>query len=140
MNIVEEDIIMAKVELTSEQLVESHKPKNFKFKYLFKENELIDELMNSDYDITTLDTICNDDLVNAALSVDYVKYERTIIGKAKEPTILDNGVIVSKKMATKADKKLLGVYIGFFNYNNARYVGVKLEYEKFEILEIFGLV
>lgn len=131
---------MTKPPLTNEEIVESHKPKNFKFKYLFKDEKMLNELMNSDYDIATLDTICDDDLVNAALEVDYQEFQRTIIGKAKEPTILDNGVIVSKKMVTKADKKLLGVYIGFFSYKDARYVGVKLGYEKFEILEIFGLV
>ena len=131
---------MPKVELTNEQIVESHKPKNFKFKYLFKDDKMFDELMCSEYDITTLDTICNDDLVNAALATDYNEYERTIVGKAKEPTILDNGVIVSKKMVTKADKKLLGVYIGFFDYNDARYVAIKLIYEKFDILEIFSLL
>jgi hypothetical protein len=131
---------MAKVELTAEQIVETHKPKNFKFKYLFKDEAFIGELMNSDYDITQLDTICDDDLVNAALEVNYKEYQRTIIGKAKEPTILEDGVIVSKKMATKADKKLLGVYIGFFSYKGSRYVGIKLGYERFEILEIFSLV
>ena len=131
---------MAKVELTSEEIVESHKPKNFKFKYLFKDEKMLEELMNSDYDISQLDTICDDDLVNAALEVNYDEYQRTIIGKAKEPTILDNGVIVSKKMVTKADKKLLGVYLGFFTYKGSRYVGIKLGYERFEILEIFSLV
>lgn len=131
---------MAKIELTAEQIVETHKPKNFKFKYLFKDEELIGELMNSDYDITQLDTICDDNLVNAALEANYQEYQRTIVGKAKEPTVLDNGVIVSKKMVTKADKKLLGVYIGFFSYKESRYVGVKLGYERFDILEIFSLV
>lgn len=128
-----------KKELTPQELVESHKPKNFKYKYIFNDDQLLADLMNSEYDMSSLDTICNDDLVEKALQSDFTMYEREIVGKAKEPSILDNGVIISKKMVTKADKKLLGLYVGFFDYNS-RHIAIKLHYEKFDIIEIFNLV
>lgn len=128
-----------KKEVTPEELVESHKPKNFKFKYIFTDDQLLSDLMNSGFDITTLDTICDDELVNAALAANYTMYERDIIGKAKNPTIMDDGIIISKKMVTKADKKLLGVHIGFFDYKT-RHIAIKLQYEKFCIIEIFNLI
>lgn len=130
---------MATKTLTPQELVETHKPKNFKFKYIFTDESLLEELMNSDYDVTTLDTICDDKLVEAALGAECRLYERTIIGKAKEPTVLDHGVVVSKKMVTKADKKLKGVYIGFFDFH-IRHVLIKLRYERFDIIEIFNLI
>ena len=128
-----------KKELTPQELVESHKPKNFKYKYIFNDDQLLADLMNSGYDMSSLDTICNDDLVEKALQSDFTMYEREIVGKAKEPSILDNGVIISKKMVTKADKKLLGLCVGFFDYNS-RHIAIKLHYEKFDIIEIFNLV
>ena len=128
-----------KKELTPQELVESHKPKNFKYKYIFNDDQLLADLMNSEYDMSSLDTICNDDLVEKALQSDFTMYEREIVGKAKEPSILDNGVIISKKMVTKADKKLLGLYVAFFDYNS-RHIAIKLHYEKFDIIEIFNLV
>ena len=109
---------MAKKEITSQELVESHKPKNFKYKYIFTDETLLEDLMNSGYDMSTLDTICDDKLVDAALST---------------------GVIISKKMVTKADKKLLGVYVGFFHYKS-HHVVIKLQYERFDIIEIFNLI
>lgn len=129
----------AKKTLTAEELVETHKPKNFKYKYIFNDDSLIAELMQNNYDMSTLDTICNDDLVEKALSADFTMYERTIIGKAKEPSIIDEGIIISKKMVTKADKKLLGVYVGFFEYQS-KYIAIKLHYERFDIIEIFNLL
>jgi hypothetical protein len=130
---------MASKVLTPQELVDTHKPKHFKFKYIFTDESLLAELMNSDYDITTLDTICDDKLVEAALAAECKVYERTIVGKAKEPTFLDNGIIVSKKMVTKADKKLLNVQIGFFSYIT-RHCVIKLHYERFDIIEIFNLI
>ena len=62
-----------------------------------------------------------------------------VVARAKEPTIMDDGVIVSKKMATKTDKKLQNVGIGFFTHEGIRYVCVKLIYERFDIIEIFIL-
>lgn len=121
------------------ELVESHKPKNFKYKYIMKDDTIYDQLIDASYDIDSLDTINDDMLIQEALKADYMEYQRDIVAKAKVPTILDNGVIVSKKMVTKADKKLLCVKIGFFDYNNIHYVSIKLCYEKFDIIEIFIL-
>lgn len=129
----------SKKTLTPEELVESHKPKNFKYKYIFNDEEFLKELSSSGYDMSSLDTIDDDHLVEAALSTNFTMYERTIVGKAKEPSILDNGVVISKKMVTKADKKLLGLYVGFFDYNT-KHIAIKLHYEKFDIIEIFNLI
>ena len=131
---------MAKQEVSSTELVEDHKPKHVKFKYIFKDDSLLEELLKERFDMTTLDTIMNDDLVNAALLADFKEYERNIVGKAKDPTFLDDGIIISKKLITKADKKLLKVHIGFFTYNESRYVAVKFEYERFVIVEVFNLI
>lgn len=123
------------------ELVESHKPKNFKYKYIFHDDEVLKALETEQYDISSLDTIVNDELVNQALqSTVFTTYERETVARAKEPTILENGVIISKRMVTKADKKLKGVHVGPFTYNGTQYIAVKLEYEKFEILEIFILI
>ena len=129
----------SKKTLTPEELVESHKPKNFKYKYIFNDEEFLNELLSSGYDMSSLDTIDDDHLVEAALSTNFTMYERTIVGKAKEPSILDDGVVISKKMVTKADKKLLGLYVGFFDYNT-KHIAIKLHYEKFDIIEIFNLI
>lgn len=131
---------MAKQEVSPTKLVEDHKPKYVKFKYIFKDDSLLEELLKERFDMTTLDTIMNDDLVNAALLADFKEYERDIVGKAKDPTFLDDGIIISKHLITKADKKLLKVYIGFFTYNESRYVAVKFEYERFVIVEVFNLI
>ena len=128
----------SKKTLTPEELVESHKPKNFKYKYIFNDEEFLNELSSSGYDMSSLDTIDDDHLVEAALSTNFTMYERTIVGKAKEPSILDDGVVISKKMVTKADKKLLGLYVGFFDYDT-KHIAIKLHYEKFDIIEIFNL-
>ena len=122
------------------EIVEDHKPKNFKFKYIFKDEEFFKELLKSDYDVTTLDTICDDKLVEAALATHYDLYDSSIVGKAKEPSFLDNGIIISKKMVTKAGKKLLNLGVGYFEYNGYHHIGIKLIYEKFDIVEIFNSI
>ena len=129
---------MAKT-LNADEIVESHKLKNFKYKFIFKNDDIIKELESLKYDISSTDTINNDDLTQAALNTSYQYYERDIIGKAKEPTMMDKGVIISKKMVTKADKKLLRIGIGFFNHDNIAYVSIRLVYEQFDIIEIFIL-
>ena len=129
---------MAKT-LNADEIVESHKLKNFKYKFIFKNDDIIKELESLKYDISSTDTINNDDLTQAALNTSYQYYERDIIGKAKEPTMMDKGVIISKKMVTKADKKLLRIGIGFFNHDNIAYVSIILVYEQFDIIEIFIL-
>mgnify|MGYP003421943922 FL=1 len=53
--------------------------------------------------------------------------------------MMDKGVIISKKMVTKADKKLLKIGIGFFNHDDIAYVSIRLVYEQFDIIEIFIL-
>lgn len=131
---------MASKKLTPAELVESHKPKNFKFKYIFSDPTLITELTDCDYDMFSLDTINDDELVMAALKSHFNSYERTIVGKAKEPSRIDDSIIVSKKMVTKADKKLLALFIGSFEYKGTDYVAIRLHYERFDILEIFIMI
>ena len=128
-----------KKDITSSMLVETHKPKNFTYKYIFTDESLLSELVEQHYDLATLDTINDDDLVREAENAELTRYERTIVGKAKEPSVLDNGIIISKKLVTKADKKLLGVYIGFFHYKT-HHVVIRFKYERFDIIEIFNLI
>ena len=131
---------MAKQEIPPSKLVEDHKPKYVKFKYIFTDESLLTELSREQYDISTLDTIMNDDLVNAALEANYEDYDREIVGKSKEPSFLANGIIISKRMITKADKKLQKVSLGFFSLNESRYLAVKFIYERFFIIEIYNLI
>lgn len=130
---------MAKKEITLVELVESHKPKNFKYYFDMKEDQTLIELENEKYDITTLDTINDPDLIHAAKNASFQYYERDIVAHAKEPSILENGVMLTKKMATKTDKKLSQVGVGYFSLNDVSYVAIKLCYEKFDIYEIFIL-
>ena len=129
---------MAKT-LNADEIVESHKLKNFKYKFIFKNDDIIKELESLKYDISSTDTINNDDLTQAALNASYQYYERNILGKSKAPTMMDKGVIISTKMVTKADKKLLKIGIGFFNHDDIAYVSIRLVYEQFDIIEIFIL-
>lgn len=125
--------------LSASEIVETHKPKNFKYKYIFKDDEFLDELVKSGYDMDSLDTIQNDSLVQTALNASFEEFERDIVKKAKEPTVFDNWVVVSKKMITKADKKLNNVGIGYFDKDGIHYVAFCFRYDKFDILEIFIL-
>ena len=127
---------MANLELS--QLVESHRPKNFKHKYIMTDENLR-KLEEENYDLSKLDTIQNDDITKCAIEANYKEYDRTIIGKAKEPTPLEDGIIISKKMVTKSDKKLLSLGVGRFEYNNTEYVSIRMRYELFDIIEIFIL-
>lgn len=129
---------MAKTKLTLSEIVETHRPKFFKHKYIMNDTNLR-QLENEGYDISKLDTIHNDDVVRCAIEAPYKEYERTIIGKAKEPTMMEDGIIISKKMVTKADKKLLSLGIGRFELNHTEYVSIRLRYEQFDIIEIFIL-
>lgn len=130
---------MAKKNITASELVSSHKPKNYKFRYIIKDESLIKELEQENFNFDELDTINDADLVKEAMNTECEMYERTIIGKAKEPTDMGNGILVSKKMVTKADKKLMHFGIGFFSYNHMNYVVIRLYYERFDIIEIFVL-
>ena len=131
---------MASKNLPANELVDTHKPKYVKFRYIFTDESLMKELLDMNYDMESLDTIKNDSLVHDALEAQFTEYDRTIIGKATQPTFLDRGVIISKRLVTKADKKLLKVSIGFFMHNDSHCVAVKLTYERFDIIEVFNLI
>lgn len=134
---------MAKT-LTGAELIMSHVPKKVpKYKFIIKDSELFEELKNdSSFNMKILDTIKNDELVNTGYNRDFDSYERDVVARAKEPTTIDEkrGIVVSKQLITKADKKLLNVCITTFDYDNASYVMIKFVYERFDIIEIFLLV
>jgi hypothetical protein len=130
---------MAKQTKTASELVESHIPKNFKYRYIITDDNFYRQLIDQNFDLDKLDTIHDDELVQKALRVDYKLYEKTIIGKAKEPTVFDDGVIISKKMITKTGKNLNNIGLGFFEHNETRYVVIRMYYEEFDIIEIFIL-
>ena len=124
---------------TGKELIESHKPKNFKYRYIITDETLYDELKHDNFDLDELDTIHNDELVMQALSCEYVQYERDVVGKMKEPTLMNDGVIISKSMVTKSDKKLNKIGIAFFDRNNRKHVVLRMYYDRFDIIEIFIL-
>lgn len=126
--------------LSIDEIVNSHRPKNIKYKYIFHSDEALENLMEMNFDISSLDTINNDELVSKALQTTYEEFGRECVAKSKVPTILDNGVILSKQLITKADKKLHHVGVGFFTHNDVSYVGIKFVYELFDIIEIFSLL
>lgn len=125
--------------LTPSEVVESHKPKNYKFKYIIKDETLWKELEEANYDISSLDTINDTDLTVAALNTSFKEYPREVVAASKKPTQIEDGVLLFKQMTTKTDKKLLNVCVGFFSHNNLRYVCIKFVYERFDIIEIFIL-
>ena len=126
-----------KKDLPMDEVIESHKPKNFKYRYIIKDDSVFEELEKVNYDLSNLDTIHDDELCNEAMNASFEWFERDVVKKAKEPTIFDNGVILSKKMVTKTDKKLYKIGMGFFEFRNIRYVCIRMVYEKFDIIEIF---
>lgn len=130
---------MAKKEVSVEELIESHKPKNFKY-VIIPTEEFRKKLDESGYDKTNLDTINNPEMVAEAIKSNFKEYDRDIIKKAKEPTRLDDGIVVSKQHVTKSDKKLLSFGIAKFSWNESNYVAFRLRYEFFDIIEIFILL
>ena len=126
----------SKPEPTLKELIESHKPKNYKY-YIDMNDEGLIELEKSGFNMAELDTINDPELIKAAIATSYQMYDRSMVAKAKEPSILENGVMLTKKMATKTDKKLRNVGVGYFTMNEVSYVAVKLIYERFDIYEIF---
>ena len=130
---------MAKKELPLNEIVDSHKPKNFKYYYCFHNPEDLVELEKIGYDVASLNTIENSALIEAAKNAAFKYHDRDIVAHAKEPVMLERGVLMTKKMATKTDKKLIHVGVGYFSFNNVDYVTIKLCYEKFDIYEIFIL-
>ena len=69
---------MAKEKDPVTKVVEDHKPKNFKFKYIIKDDNLLKELEDSNYDISSLDTINDTDLTLAAMNASFKDYPSTI--------------------------------------------------------------
>lgn len=124
---------------TSSQIVEEHKPKNYKFKYVITDPTLEKELNEAGFDMSTLDTINDNSLVEDALASSFQSYPREVVATSKKPTQIENGVLLFKQMVTKTDKKLLNVQVGFFSHDNLRYACIKFIYERFEIIEIFIL-
>ena len=135
---------MAKKVLSASEIVESHIPKKIeKYKFIFKDEDFLNQLESEGYDISRCDTINNQQLVNAGLDqATFKSYDRVTVSKAKQPTVIDEdkGIVVSKQMITKADKKLLSVNVGTFTFQEYQYVMVKFSYEKFDIVEIFLLI
>lgn len=120
-------------------VVESHKPKNFKYYYHFHDPNDLVSLEQVGYDIASLDTIMNHELIECAKNATFKYYDRDIVAHAKEPVMLERGVVMTKKLATKTDKKLTQVGVAFFTLRDVDYVTIKLCYEKFDIYEIFIL-
>jgi hypothetical protein len=130
---------MAKEKDPVTKVVDDHKPKNYKFKFIIKDDSLLTELEDLNYDISSLDTINNTDLTIAAMNAEFKEYPREVVASSKKPTQIEDGVLLFKQMTTKTDKKLLNVCVGFFSHNNLRYVCIKFVYERFDIIEIFIL-
>jgi hypothetical protein len=130
---------MAKAKDPVTKVVDDHKPKNYKFKYIIKDDELLKELEDSNYDLSSLDTINDTDLTVAAMNSTFKEYPREVVASSKKPTQIEDGVLLFKQMTTKTDKKLQNVCVGFFSHNDLRYVCVKFVYERFDIIEIFIL-
>ena len=129
---------MAEKKTTSE-IINDHKPKNYKFKYIIKDDNVLKELEDSNYDMSSLDTINDTDLVLSALASEFKEYPREVVASSKKPTQIEEGVLLFKQLTTKTDKKLQNVCVGFFTHNNLRYVCIKFVYVQFDIIEIFIL-
>lgn len=124
---------------TTPEIIDDHKPKNYKFKFIIKDESLWKELEDVKYDISSLDTINDTDLTVAALNTSFKEYPREVVASSKKPTQIEDGVLLFKQMTTKTDKKLQNVCVGFFSHNNLRYVCIKFVYVRFDIIEIFIL-
>ena len=125
--------------LTGDELIRCHLPKNYKYCIDIKDKTLEDEFPDS-FDWSILDTLHKPEVFAIAKEAEYKLYERTTVSSAKKPTELANGVVLSKSLATKTDKKLINVGVGFFKHDNDDYVSIKLIYDRFDIYEIFYLI
>ena len=92
---------MSKLKMNIRELVESHTPTNFKYYINLKREEDLKALETLGYDLDNLNTIRQPDLIKRAIAATYKYYEREVVAHAKRPTIMENGVILNKKMATK---------------------------------------
>lgn len=127
-----------------EKFLKTFKPKNFKYKFIFTDEELQEEILrlspvDDSFIEDELDTLKNDALVREAVASEFVSFGNNV-KKAKEPTFIENGVYISKIMVSKTGKALLDVQMSYFVYENNNYVGIKFVYEKFYILEIFIII
>lgn len=129
---------MAEKKTTSE-IINDHKPKRYKFKFIIRDDNLLKELEDANYDMSSLDTINDTDLIVAALNAEFKEYPREVVASSKKPTQIEEGVLLFKQMTTKTDKKLQNVCVGFFSHDNLRYVCIKFVYVQFDIIEIFIL-
>lgn len=127
------------VTLKGEELIRSHLPKTYKY-YIDIKDVTLEEELDDAFDWEILDTLKRPELVRLAKDIEYTLYERTTVSSAKKPTVLDKGVVLSKNLATKTDKKLINVGVGFFKYEDMYYVSIKLIYDRFDIYEIFALI
>lgn len=127
------------VTLKGEELIRSHLPKTYKY-YIDIKDVTLEEELDDAFDWEILDTLKRPELVRIAKDIEYTLYERTTVSSAKKPTVLDKGVVLSKNLATKTDKKLINVGVGFFKYEDMYYVSIKLIYDRFDIYEIFALI
>lgn len=129
---------MAEKKTTSE-IINDHKPKRYKFKFIIRDDNLLKKLEDANYDMSSLDTINDTDLTVAALNAEFKEYPREVVASSKKPTQIEEGVLLFKQMTTKTDKKLQNVCVGFFSHDNLRYVCIKFVYVQFDIIEIFIL-
>ena len=127
------------VTLKGEELIRSHLPKTYKY-YIDIKDVTLEKELDDAFDWEILDTLKRPELVRLAKDIEYSLYERTTVSSAKKPTVLDKGVVLSKNLATKTDKKLINVGVGFFKYEDMYYVSIKLIYDRFDIYEIFALI
>lgn len=127
------------VTLKGEELIRSHLPKTYKY-YIDIKDVTLEKELDDAFDWEILDTLKRPELVRLAKDIEYTLYERTTVSSAKKPTVLDKGVVLSKNLATKTDKKLINVGVGFFKYEDMYYVSIKFIYDRFDIYEIFALI
>ena len=74
---------MAKEKDPVTKVVDDHKPKNYKFKYIIKDDALLKELEDSNYDLSSLDTINDTDLTVAAMNSVFKEYPREVVASSK---------------------------------------------------------
>lgn len=129
---------MMKEKQLMSDIINAHKPKGIKYEFLIKDEKVLNQLKEEGYDLGELSTINDEELVQAALLADTIdSFDRSIIKKATQPSLVGDGIIISKKLISKADKKLIRIDISKFELRNTQFIGIKFVYEMFDILEIF---
>ena len=74
---------MAKEKQTPTELVLSHKPKNFKYRFVIKDDALLKSLQEEGFDFDELDTIHDDELVHIAYKRNVSYMNEPLLGKQK---------------------------------------------------------